>query len=81
MTSNVTGEGKTDFLTFASTGNGISYLFQNFLNTAAGTVSGSKLTTKTSPLFVAKITTDGHLAVAKRPYADLTIGERVRRYG
>ena len=73
--SNVTGEVKL-LSNFASTGNGISYLFQNFLNTAAGTVSGSKLTTKTSPLFVAKITTDGHLAVAKRPYADLTIGEQ-----
>ncbi|SQJ04199.1 Uncharacterised protein [Fusobacterium ulcerans] len=73
--SNVTGEVKL-LSNFASTGNGISYLFQNFLNTAAGTVSGSKLTTKTSPLFVAKITTDGHLAVVKRPYADLTIGEQ-----
>ena len=73
--SNVTGEVKL-LSNFASTGNGISYLFQNFLNTVAGTVSGSKLTTKTSPLFVAKITTDGHLAVAKRPYADLTIGEQ-----
>ncbi len=73
--SNVTGEVRL-LSNFASTGNGISYLFQNFVNTAAGTISGSKLSTKTSPLFVAKITTDGHLAVAKRPYADLTIGEQ-----
>ena len=61
---------------FASTGNGRTYLIEDFVNTAAGTITGNKLTPVTSPLFIAKVTSDGHLVIVKRPYADLTIGEQ-----
>ena len=61
---------------FATTGNGITYEIEDFVNTAAGTITGTTLTPITSPLFVAKVTTDGNLVIAKRPYADLTIGEQ-----
>ncbi|WP_462424513.1 autotransporter-associated N-terminal domain-containing protein [Fusobacterium ulcerans] len=61
---------------FASTGNGRTYLIENFVNTAAGTITGNKLTPVTSPLFIAKVTSDGHLVIVKRPYADLTIGKQ-----
>ncbi|WP_130890189.1 autotransporter-associated N-terminal domain-containing protein [Fusobacterium ulcerans] len=61
---------------FATTGNGITYLMKNFVNTAAGTVTGNKLVPVTSPLFVAKVTSNGDLAIAKRPYADIVIGEQ-----
>ncbi|GAA6323371.1 hypothetical protein F350042L8_04690 [Fusobacterium ulcerans] len=61
---------------FATTGNGITYLIKNFVNTAAGTVTGNKLIPVTSPLFVAKVTSNGDLAIAKRPYADIVIGEQ-----
>ncbi|WP_462425965.1 autotransporter-associated N-terminal domain-containing protein [Fusobacterium varium] len=61
---------------FASTGNGISYEMEGFVNTALGTITGTKLTPVTSPLFIAKITDKGSLVIAKRPYADLTIGEQ-----
>ena len=61
---------------FALTGNGISYEIEGFVNTAAGAVTGNKLTAVTSPLFVAKVTSTGSLVIAKRPYADLTIGEQ-----
>ena len=61
---------------FALTGNGISYKIEDFVNTAMGTITGNKLTPVTSPLFIAKVTDDGDLVIAKRPYADLTIGEQ-----
>ena len=61
---------------FAATGNGISYEIKGFVNTAMGTITGTKLTPVTSPLFIAKITTSGDLVIAKRPYADMTIGEQ-----
>jgi len=61
---------------FASTGNGISYEIEGFINTAMGTITGNKLTPVTSPLFIAKVTDKGNLVIAKRPYADLTIGDQ-----
>ncbi|MDU1912628.1 MAG: autotransporter-associated N-terminal domain-containing protein, partial [Fusobacterium sp.] len=61
---------------FAVTGNGISYEIKGFVNTAMGTITGTKLTPVTSPLFIPKITENGDLIIAKRPYADLTIGEQ-----
>ena len=61
---------------FASTGNGISYEIDGFVNTAMGTITGTTLTPVTSPLFIAKVTNTGSLVIAKRPYADLTIGEQ-----
>ena len=61
---------------FATTGNGISYEIEGFVNTAMGTITGTKLTPVTSPLFVAKVTDKGSLVIAKRPYADLVIGEQ-----
>ena len=61
---------------FALTGNGITYKIDGFVNTAMGTITGTKLTPVTSPLFIAKVTDDGGLVIAKRPYADLTIGEQ-----
>ncbi|WP_141750334.1 hypothetical protein, partial [Fusobacterium sp. HMSC073F01] len=38
--------------------------------------TGTKLTPVTSPLFIAKVTDKGNLVIAKRPYADLVIGEQ-----
>ncbi|MDU1893016.1 MAG: hypothetical protein E6767_20250, partial [Dysgonomonas sp.] len=73
--SSVSGEVKI-MSNFATTGNGITYLIKNFVNTAAGTVTGNKLTAVTSPLFIAKVTSSGDLAIAKRPYADIVIGEQ-----
>ncbi|BBA51194.1 putative autotransporter [Fusobacterium varium] len=73
--SSVSGEVKI-MSNFATTGNGITYLIKNFVNTAAGTVTGNKLTAVTSPLFIAKMTSNGDLAIAKRPYADIVIGEQ-----
>ncbi|MGL5655643.1 MAG: autotransporter-associated N-terminal domain-containing protein [Fusobacteriaceae bacterium] len=61
---------------FASTGNGISYEIKGFVNTAIGATTGNKLTPVTSPLFIAKMTDEGNLVIAKRPYADLTIGDQ-----
>ncbi|BBA49921.1 putative autotransporter [Fusobacterium varium] len=61
---------------FATTGNGISYEIEGFVNTAMGTITGTKLTPVTSPLFIAKVTDKGSLVIAKRPYADLVIGEQ-----
>ena len=61
---------------FATTGNGISYEIEGFVNTAMGTITGTKLTPVTSPLFVAKVTDKGSLVIAKRPYADLVIGDQ-----
>ena len=61
---------------FATTGNGISYEIEGFINTAMGTVTGNKLTPVTSPLFIAKVTDKGSLVIVKRPYADLTIGDQ-----
>ena len=61
---------------FALTGNGITYKIEDFVNVAMGTITGNKLTPVTSPLFIAKVTEDGDLVIAKRPYADLTIGEQ-----
>ena len=61
---------------FALTGNGISYEIKDFVNTAAGTVTGNKLTPVTSPLFVSKIVNGKDLVIVKRPYADLTIGNQ-----
>ena len=61
---------------FAATGNGISYEIEGFINTAMGTITGTKLTPVTSPLFIAKVTDKGNLVIAKRPYADLVIGEQ-----
>ena len=58
------------------TGNGISYKIKGFVNTAASTITGTKLTPVTSPLFIAKVTNKGDLVIAKRPYADLTIGKQ-----
>ena len=61
---------------FALTGNGISYEIKGFVNTATKTITGTKLTPVTSPLFIAKVTNKGDLVIAKRPYADLTIGKQ-----
>ena len=61
---------------FATTGNGISYEIKGFVNTAMGTITGNKLTPVTSPLFIAKVTDNGNLVIAKRPYADITIEEQ-----
>ncbi|MEG9320844.1 autotransporter-associated N-terminal domain-containing protein [Fusobacterium varium] len=61
---------------FALTGNGISYEIKDFVNVAAGTVTGNKLTPVTSPLFVSKIVNGKDLVIVKRPYADLTIGNQ-----
>ncbi|UYI78735.1 MAG: autotransporter-associated N-terminal domain-containing protein [Fusobacterium varium] len=61
---------------FATTGNGISYEMEGFVKTAMGTITGTKLTPVTSPLFIAKVTDKGSLVIAKRPYADLVIGEQ-----
>ena len=61
---------------FAATGNGISYEIDGFVNTAMGAITGTKLTPVTSPLFIAKVTDKGSLVIAKRPYADLVIGEQ-----
>ena len=61
---------------FAATGNGISYEIEGFINTAMGTITGNKLTPVTSPLFIAKVTDKGSLVIAKKPYADLTIGDQ-----
>ena len=61
---------------FASTGNGVTYEMEGFVNTAMGTITGTTLTPVTSPLFIAKVTNTGSLVIAKRPYADLTIGEQ-----
>ena len=41
-----------------------------------GTITGNKLTPVTSPLFIAKVTDKGSLVIAKKPYADLTIGDQ-----
>ncbi|MGL5149913.1 MAG: autotransporter outer membrane beta-barrel domain-containing protein, partial [Clostridium sp.] len=38
--------------------------------------AGGTITAITSPLFVSRITSDGTLVIAKRPYADLTIGDQ-----
>ena len=73
--SSVTGEVRI-LPNFALTGNGISYEIDGFIGTAMGTITGTKLTAVTSPLFIAKITNSGSLVIAKRPYADLTIGEQ-----
>ena len=51
---------------FAATGNGISYEIEGFINTAMGTITGTKLTPVTSPLFIAKVTDKGNLVIAKR---------------
>ena len=61
---------------FAITGNGISYEIEGFVNTAMGTITGTKLTPVTSPLFVAKVADKGSLVIVKRPYADITIGKQ-----
>ncbi len=60
---------------FATTGNGISYEIEGFVTTA-GSMNGGKFTPVTSPLFVAKVTETGSLIIAKRPYADLTVGDQ-----
>jgi hypothetical protein len=73
--SSVSGEVKL-LPNFATTGNGISYEIKGFVNTALGVITGSKITPVTSPMFVAKVTNNGDLVIAKRPYADLTIGEQ-----
>ena len=61
---------------FALTGNGISYEIEGFVNTAMETITGTKLTPVTSPLFIAKVTDKGNLIIVKRPYADITIGKQ-----
>ena len=61
---------------FTLTGNGISYEIKGFVNTAIKTITGTKFTTVTSPLFIAKVTNAGDLVIAKRPYADLTLGKQ-----
>ncbi len=63
-------------LNFATTGNGRTYEIEGFINTAMGTITGTKLTPVTSPLFIAKVTDKGSLVIAKKPYADLTIGDQ-----
>lgn len=67
---------------FALTGNGKTYEIENFVNTAAIAVAGSKITPVLGPLFVGKITNAGTLLIAKRPYPDITVGDRFDRiYG
>ncbi|MHD0315970.1 autotransporter-associated N-terminal domain-containing protein [Fusobacterium sp. THCT1E2] len=61
---------------FASTGNGRTYEIEGFVNTAMGTITGTKLTPITSPMFVGKITDDGKLVLVVRDYAGLTLGEQ-----
>lgn len=61
---------------FAMTGNGKTYEIENFVKVAGTTVTGSEITPIIGPLFVAKITDDGRLIIVKRPYTDITIGER-----
>lgn len=61
---------------FALTGNGISYEFKNFVSTALADVNAGSVNAVTSPLFVSNITEDGDLIIAKRPYADITVGDQ-----
>ena len=61
---------------FASTGNGRTYEIEGFVNTAMGTITGTKLTPITSPMFVGKITDDGKLVLVVRDYTGLTLGEQ-----
>ncbi|MDR1834864.1 MAG: hypothetical protein LBQ96_03590 [Fusobacteriaceae bacterium] len=61
---------------YALTGNGQTYEIKNFITTALTTTSGSKITPVLGPLFVGKVTTEGDLLIAKRPYTDITIGKR-----
>ncbi|MDR1834581.1 MAG: hypothetical protein LBQ96_02125 [Fusobacteriaceae bacterium] len=70
-------QGKVNILPdYALTGNGQTYEIQNFINVALTTTSGSKITPILGPLFVGKVTTGGDLLIAKRPYTDVTLGER-----
>ncbi|MCF0171761.1 MAG: autotransporter-associated N-terminal domain-containing protein, partial [Fusobacterium varium] len=61
---------------FAATGNGRTYEIEGFVNTAMGTITGTKLTPITSPMFVGKITDDGKLVLVVKDYAGLTLGEQ-----
>ena len=61
---------------FASTGNGRTYEIEGFVNTAMGTITGTKLTPITSPMYVGKITDDGKLVLVVRDYTGLTLGEQ-----
>ena len=73
--NSVSGEVKI-MSNFATTGNGRTYEMEGFVNTAMGTITGTKLTPVTSPLFIAKVTDKGSLVIAKRDYNDLVIGEQ-----
>ena len=61
---------------FALTGNGRTYEIEGFVNTAMGTITGTKLTPVVSPLYVAKVTDKGSLVIAKRDYNDMTLGKQ-----
>jgi hypothetical protein len=61
---------------FALTGNGKTYEVVNFVSAALSSIEGSKVTPVIGPLFVGKISDAGTLVIAKRPYPDITVGNR-----
>lgn len=61
---------------FASTGNGVTYRFEDFIKTIQGGGTTTSITPITSPLFMARVDNDSDLIVVKRPYKDLTIGSQ-----
>ena len=73
--NSVSGEVKI-LSNFATTGNGRTYEIEGFVNTAMGTITGTKLTPVVSPLYVAKVTDKGSLVIAKRDYNDMTLGKQ-----
>jgi len=66
---------------FITTGNGYGWTVPNFVNNVTSGLSGasggaSTLNIMTSPLFVANMTDQGSLVVAKQPYAYLVSGDQ-----
>jgi hypothetical protein len=60
---------------FATVGNGYSYVIDNFVSALLST-SKSSVSVESSPMFIIKVRDDGSLAVVKKPYSDLYIGEQ-----
>jgi hypothetical protein len=64
---------------FIKTGNGYGWTVPNFYKTLSGGAATTKVTIETSPLFVAHVTQNGSLTVAKQPYAYLVTGTQFEK--
>ena len=61
---------------FVATGNGNSWVIEDFIDLSINASTGNKITPIISPLFVSKITEDGDLVVVRRPNADYFVGSQ-----